>query len=69
MFKPSEAMALRNHIDAALKAAMSTYMAEARKKKVVVKINSNNLMHTDLQPSGDSFTIQVALEVHEKTIE
>jgi hypothetical protein len=66
VFKPQEAMALRNHVDIALKAAVMTYMEEVKKKNVLVKVNSNNLMHTALQPEGDTFTIQVVLEVHEK---
>jgi hypothetical protein len=64
--KPNDLVTLRKHIDAALMVSLKTYMEE-HKKMVVVKINSNNLMHTALQPEGDTITIQAVVEVHEKT--
>lgn len=38
-------------------------------KKLVHKVRSSSIMHTGLQPEGDIFTINVVIEVHEKSEE
>jgi hypothetical protein len=32
----------------------------------ITKVNSSTLMHTDLQPEGDLFTLNFVVELHEK---
>jgi hypothetical protein len=60
--RPQDATNLRDHVTAALKAALQ----EALKAPLHIKVNSSNIMHTDLQPDGDLFTINFSIEVHKK---
>ena len=60
MYKPSEAVELRKHITAALHLAFK----ETMKHPIIFKVNSSNIMHTDLQPEGEVFTISFQVEIH-----
>jgi hypothetical protein len=62
VYKPKDAAALRNAITVALRAAIE----DTLKHPTHFKVNSSNVMHTDLQPEGDLFTITFQVEVHRK---
>jgi predicted RNase H-related nuclease YkuK (DUF458 family) len=62
MYKAKDAIELRNTITAAIQVAFK----EALKINHTFKVNSSNVMHTDLQPEGDVFTINFVVEVHKK---
>jgi hypothetical protein len=62
VYKPKDAAELRNAISIAIHAAIQ----ETMKHPIHFKVNSSNVMHTDLQPEGDLFTITFQVEVHKK---
>jgi hypothetical protein len=62
VYKPSDAAALRNAVTIAVHAAIQ----DTLKHPIHFKVNSSNIMHTDLQPEGDMFTIMLQVEVHRK---
>jgi hypothetical protein len=62
LYKAKDAMDLRNMLQAAVTAALQ----EVMKSPLHVTFKSSSVMHTDLQPSGDMFTINLVAEVHPK---
>lgn len=65
-FSGQDAIALRNQIDIAIRAALITFYEEHRKQNITVKVMSNTVTHTGLEPLGDRFTVSVSVDVYPK---
>lgn len=53
---------LRKNFSTALQAVLEEMLGG----KIILKVNSSSITHTDLQPEGDLLTITIAVEFHEK---
>lgn len=62
MYKAQQEAELRNHVTAALQVAFK----EVLKSDLIFKVTSSTIMHTRLQPEGDTFAIRFQIEVHKK---
>lgn len=60
--KQGEDTKLRQGIEIAVKAALEEFAGTPLYQRVL----SSNIMHTQLEPSGDAFQIVLRVEVHEK---
>lgn len=61
-FKPQDTVELRKLVEPAVVGAIQLLV----KKDITYKVLSSNIMHTPLQPEGDSFTINVVVQINEK---
>lgn len=61
-YKQEDNVALRKIIEP----LMASAIQDALGVKITYVVRSSSIMHTDLQPEGDTFTINVVIETHEK---
>lgn len=61
-YKHADNVVLRKNVELALAAAIENMMGG----KMVYRVLSSSITHTDLQPEGDQFTISFVIETHEK---
>ncbi len=64
-YKIEDALTLRKNIEVLLKVALE----EVLKHPIHLRVLSSNIQHTELQPEGDAFDIQVRVQVVEKKVE
>lgn len=54
---------LRKNIEAILAVAVQDILGG----RITLKVISSSIMHTDLQPEGDMFTLNFVIEAHQRT--
>jgi ABC-type transport system involved in cytochrome bd biosynthesis fused ATPase/permease subunit len=52
-----------------MKLAISAALQEALQRPLHVKVLESNIMHTELQPEGDQFSLRFTVSVHPKKAE
>jgi hypothetical protein len=62
VYKVSDAQNVKNHIEAAVRVALT----EALQTPIHVRVLYSNVEHSELQPEGDIFNIQFRVEIHPK---
>jgi hypothetical protein len=62
MYRTKDAMKMREALTVAIRAAIEDVLGHPTH----FKVNSSNIMHTDLQPEGDVFTITFQVATHKK---
>jgi hypothetical protein len=61
-YKHQDNVQLRKNIETLLVASLQDLLGV----KLIHKVHSSSITHTDLLPEGDQFTISVVIETHEK---
>ncbi len=61
-YKHADNVILRKNVEMTLANAIEEMMGG----KILYKVLSSSIAHTDLQPEGDQFTINFVIEIHEK---